>query len=128
MVYNGLFPLLGFPHESNACNGNVAYSAYVGDDCRIVMWKRHQRYGGYAVNLYRNHMTDNIPTHQKDRYSYNQEPIPVADALEAQLAIFYLIQKHLPQEVIDDINNSTAPGPDQTASVRVDPASREAVE
>ena len=135
MVYSDSFPLLGFPRESNVWSSSVVYRAYVGDDCRIVLWKRHQRYGGYAVNLYRKHMTDNIPTHQKDRYSFNQEPISVADALEAQLAIFYLIQKHLPQEVIDDINSTEAEQQvaqrgcsGEASDVRADATSGETVE
>jgi hypothetical protein len=140
MVYSN-FPPLGFPNETCERHGEVVYRARIGD-CRIVVWEYSKKLRDYGVNLYHDWRTDGIPTHPKDRYVYNQEPIHVADAFEAQLAIFYLIQKHLPPEVIEaaslptqqgDINGihpaeSAAPSQHQTGSMRADSASGEIVE
>ena len=104
------FPLLGFPNETNLAVGEVVYQCRFGHPhkfARIALWKRTKGpatpKGGYGVNLYHVHTSNGTLTHAQDRYSYNQGPIIVEDAFEAQLAINYLIQKHLPEEVINDI-------------------------
>ena len=99
------FPLLGFPNENNRRAGEVVYQAFWWG-VRIAVWARHKgltQQGKYGVNLYLAHYTNDTVTHVQDRYSVNQGPILVDDAFEAQLAINHLIQKHLPQELIDDI-------------------------
>jgi hypothetical protein len=105
------FPLLGFPNETNIPAGEIVYQCWFGTTARVAIWQWQQHRtmrekGRYGVNLYVNHATDKLCTHVQDRYSYKQKPIAVNDAFEAQLAINYLIQTHLPQEVIDDISNA----------------------
>lgn len=105
---NKPFPLLGFPNESNEPEGVVVYRCRFGNEARIALWARNgstlpRGYGKYGLNLYNLNTTDGMATHAANRYSPNQRVIDVDDAFEAQLAINYLIQKHLPQEVIDDI-------------------------
>jgi hypothetical protein len=134
------FPLLGFPNESNERLNEIVYRCFIGDDCRVCLWERNKSFskndkGKYAVNIYRGHITDHVLTHMQDRYSIYQGAIVVEDAFEAQLAINYLIQTHLPLEVINDVcfayeqeERTECSGTLDTSGVRVDPATGEAVE
>jgi hypothetical protein len=132
------FPLLGFPNESNEPEGVIVYRCRFGSEARIALWvrppaQRPQGYKKYGLNLYIMQTTDGMSTHATNRYSPNQQPIDVDDAFEAQLAINYLIQKHLPQEVIDDINSTreaerNSNSEEQARSLRTHPAAGETVE
>lgn len=110
------FPLLGFPGEINRPDGNVLYQCHF-PNARIALWvvapfsltKR------YELNLYKPlphdaHRDDTL-TDPSDRFAADQPPITIRSALEAQLAIFYLVQTYLPTETIDDIYST-----DQAAS------------
>ncbi|MFL5655946.1 MAG: hypothetical protein ACJ8CB_17435 [Ktedonobacteraceae bacterium] len=108
MDSNERFPLLGFPHEE-AFNdaGLIVYRCLVGD-ARIVVWLHnpikealHLLLKGqqYGVNIYRNYTPSETDTDRRARYNHDQSPIIVEDPFEVQLAIFFLIEKHLPKEV-----------------------------
>lgn len=103
---NGFFQLLGFPNEDNIPNGEIVYQChFTRADARICIWITNAT-RRYAVNLYHARRTDTILTHRQDRYDPMQSPIMVDDAFEAQLAINYLVQKHLPTEVTNDERNA----------------------
>jgi hypothetical protein len=96
-----LFPLMGFPGEHNKPDGGVIYQCFF-PTARIALWKvtPPTRTSRYEVNLYKllhtdAHSDDTLTDH-RDRFARHQAPISVACALEAQLAINYLIQTHLP--------------------------------
>jgi hypothetical protein len=103
MEYKGEpFPLLGFPNESNERNDNVVYRCRF-NTARAVIWEDGMpSRKTYRVNIYCLAMTDKIETDQRDRVYSSQAPIGVDDAFEAQMAINYLMQTHLPGEVTDD--------------------------
>jgi len=96
------FPLLGFPKESNKPDGDIVYKCWF-EGARVFIWKDKNDPVTYGLNLYKPRFTDESQTHVMDRICKEQGPIHVADAFEAQLAIFYLIQKYLPTGVTDDI-------------------------
>jgi hypothetical protein len=91
-------PLFGFPAEDRTRRGAcIAYSCSPTAYARIFVWETE---GGWYVNLYRQPSLDLDLTAHRNRFHRNQEPIRCADAFEVQLAIFHLIEKHLPPEVI----------------------------
>jgi len=93
-----IFPLMGFPGETNKPDGGVVYQCFFPTG-RIALWRtKHSRY--YELNLYRPfpddaHKDDTLTDH-RDRIAAWQNPVRVNCVLEAQLAINYLIQTHLP--------------------------------
>lgn len=96
------FPLLGFPNESNERGDNVVYRCRF-NTARAVVWEAHTTHQKrYRVNIYCLAKTDKMETDYRDRVCSSQIPIDVDDAFEAQLAINYLMQTHLPTEVTDD--------------------------
>jgi hypothetical protein len=92
------FPLLGFPNESNERNDMIVYRCRFTAARAIIWWDIDDT---YYVNLYRLSRHDNCETDQRDRVALPQKPILVHDAFEAQLAINYLMQTHLPTEVTE---------------------------
>jgi hypothetical protein len=91
-------PLFGFPAEDRTRrSGRIAYSCSPTAYTRISVWETD---GGWYVGLYRHPPGDLDLTAQRNRFHPDQEPIRCADAFEVQLAIFHLIEKHLPPEVI----------------------------
>jgi hypothetical protein len=125
------FPLLGFPGETNVRDGDILYRCYFEGKARVALWK-HKHDRTYALNLYHARFTDESLTHVRDRISLRQGPIYVDDAFEAQLAIFYLVQKYLPTGVTDDISHAyqedggrTHAADIQAAEMRADAASGE---
>jgi hypothetical protein len=90
------FPLMGFPNESNDWVGSVIYSCEFAGG-KIVMWRESFK-PEYHLNLYR---LDATEYNAGDRICRTQLPLKVSDVLEAQLAIFYLVQTYLPTEVTD---------------------------
>jgi len=95
------FPLLGFPNERNTGLGdNVIYMCLPLSNARVCVWKFENE--DYGVNIYRHpQMDEDLLTSVHDRFDPNQSPIRARDVFEAQLAIFHLIQTHLPHEVTD---------------------------
>lgn len=86
------FPLLGFPNESNEPKySTVVYQCFF-DNARIAIWADApgKRYG---INLYKLGPKEHI-TDARDRFDMYQKPIYVSDPLEAQMTIFFLLQKH----------------------------------
>ena len=104
------FPLLGFPNENNKPDGNVVYQCFFGI-ARIALWDTSpQKIGvNFELNIYKplpdDAYRDDTLTDHRDRYARNQPPISVNDAFEAQLAIFYLIQKYLPPTLTLESNS-----------------------
>jgi len=104
------FPLLGFPGETNKPDGNILYQCHL-PTARIALWTIRpislSNPDRYELNLYKPlrddmHKDDSL-TEPCDRVAPDQPPIYVRSALEAQLAIFYLLQTYLPTETINDI-------------------------
>jgi hypothetical protein len=90
------FPLLGFPAETNERCGTVVYQCFF-INARIALWRREHGMEGeskYQLNLYKNTFYQNELTHPTNRYRPLQLPIKVNDAMEAQLAINFLIQRY----------------------------------
>jgi hypothetical protein len=90
-------PLFGFPAEDNTRRSRcVVYSCSPTPYTRIVVWEISD---GWNVGLYR-YPADVEVVGLRNRFHPDQEPIRCTDAFEVQLAIFHLIEKHLPPEVI----------------------------
>jgi len=130
MAYE-IFPLMGFPGETNKQDGNVHYQCHFGI-ARIALWNSGT---GYALNIYKPlpddaHRDDTLTDHC-DRYDPYQRPIKVGCVFEAQLAINYLIQIYLPTEVTNDFSNASegaAPAEDQARALYAHAATGEALE
>jgi hypothetical protein len=92
-------PLFGFPAEDRTRQeGTIVYSCSPTSYARIFVWEQSD---GWGVGLYQHPTPDGGSlTSPQNRFHHRQEPIICADAFEVQLAIFHLIEKHLPPEVI----------------------------
>jgi hypothetical protein len=90
-------PLFGFPGERLLSEDTLVYRCSPSPAARVYVWSVDG--GRYGVNMYRHPGTEGIPTHYDNRVNREQDPIVCADPFEVQLAIFHLIQTHLPTEV-----------------------------
>lgn len=97
---------LGFANEllwpGGGHSGGVIYEVYF-KAARAAVWIRGIAKNRFAVNLYQleRDATTQMPTDRRLRVCPSQEPINVEDEIGAQLAIYYLMQTHLPSEVIE---------------------------
>lgn len=101
------FPLLGFRGESNRFDDEVVYTCHPTNSTRVVVWQYNPDGQSYGVNIYKHPVqTDGYLTSSADRLHIKQEPILVNDPLEVSLAINHLIQKYLPAEVTENVEQA----------------------